>query len=79
MLRILSMTALGYFGAIFLTFPTRLGLNTVQKDEKKQAAIESIGFTVLRFTDDEVLNQINRVLAKIEEYIDEFEAGKKVG
>lgn len=50
---------------------------TVQKDEKKQAAIESIDFTVLRFTDEEVLNQINRVLAKIEEYIDEFEAGRK--
>jgi very-short-patch-repair endonuclease len=31
---------------------------------------------VLRFTDDEVLTQMNRVLARIEEYINVFEAKK---
>ena len=51
---------------------------TVVNDRKKQGALEAAGFTVLRFTDQEVLQQINRVLAKIEEYIDEFEARKRV-
>lgn len=46
----------------------------VLKDDEKQKALESLGFTVLRFTDDEVLHQINRVLERIEAYIDEFEA-----
>ncbi|MBW3546323.1 MAG: DUF559 domain-containing protein [Bacteroidetes bacterium] len=51
---------------------------TVVKDIKKQGALEAVGFTVLRFTDEEVLQQINWVLDKIEEYIDEFEARKRV-
>lgn len=51
---------------------------TVVKDIKKQGALEAVGFTVLRFTDEEVLQQLNQVLAKIEEYIDEFEARKRV-
>lgn len=48
-----------------------------EKDSRKQAELEAAGFTVLRFTDEEVLTQIDRVLAKIEEYIDVFEAGNK--
>jgi very-short-patch-repair endonuclease len=34
---------------------------TKQYDKVKQAALEHIGFTVLRFTDDEVLEDINGV------------------
>src|SRR5215204_4563197 len=34
---------------------------TILKDKKKQADLEAAGFTVLRFTDDEVLNNIKIV------------------
>jgi very-short-patch-repair endonuclease len=48
-----------------------------RRDARKQADLEAAGFTVLRFTDQEVLTQMNRVLNRIEEYIDEFEAGRR--
>lgn len=44
---------------------------TVIKDEIRQKELESIGFTVLRFTDDEVLNHINGVKERIEVWINE--------
>jgi len=50
-----------------------LGRNNI-KDKKKQIDRESAGFTVLRFTDDEVLNNINAVHTYLEDWI-----GKKVG
>ena len=34
---------------------------TVRKDKEKQQALEAAGFTVLRFTDDEVLHNIENV------------------
>ena len=43
-----------------------------EKDIRRQQELEKIGFTVLRFTDDEVLEQINRVIDNIEEYISRF-------
>jgi len=46
---------------------------TMHKDKKKQTDLESAGFTVLRFTDDEVLNDIKAVHAYLEDWI-----GKRV-
>jgi very-short-patch-repair endonuclease len=37
-----------------------------EKDEKKQQHLESLGITVLRFSDTEVLNDIENVRMKIE-------------
>ena len=34
---------------------------TMLKDKRKETDLEALGFTVLRFTDDEVLNNINLV------------------
>ena len=42
---------------------------TVVKDKKKQADLEA-GFTVLRFTNEEVLNNINSVYAFLENWIE---------
>ena len=38
-------------------------------DQKRQLALENAGFTVLRFTDEEVLTDINGVYRKIEGWI----------
>ena len=46
---------------------------TVVKDDKKDADLKAAGFTVLRFTDNEVLTQMNRVIEKIEDVIGEIE------
>ena len=43
------------------------------KDQIKQDEFESLGLTVLRFTDEEVMKDINNVLRTIEIYIEEFE------
>ena len=43
---------------------------TILKDKKKQTDLEATGFTVLRFTDDEVLNDINSVHAFLEDWIE---------
>lgn len=45
----------------------------IAKDEMKQSELEEIGLTVLRFTDEEVMKDINNVLRTIEIYIEEFE------
>lgn len=44
------------------------------KDAKKTEYLEGLNLTVLRFTDDEVLDHIGIVLAKIEAYIIAFRA-----
>jgi very-short-patch-repair endonuclease len=44
-------------------------------DIKRQKDLESIGFTLLRFDDDEVLNNINGVYSKIIEYIENYRKG----
>jgi very-short-patch-repair endonuclease len=43
------------------------------KDEKKQRALEENGFTVLRFTDNEILNNIDGVFQHIWNWIEERE------
>ncbi len=44
---------------------------TVEKDERKLADLEAVGFTILRFTDEEVLTGINAVIRSIEGWIDD--------
>ena len=43
-----------------------------KKDVIRQRQLETLGFTVLRFSDDEVLSDINAVLGRIAEVIDEL-------
>jgi len=43
---------------------------TIAKDEEKQRALEAAGFTVLRFTDEEVLNKIHIVEDHLKEWIE---------
>ena len=49
---------------------------TITKDKKKQADLEAAGFTVLRFKDEEVLNDLNAVHAFLEEWIQKKESAK---
>jgi very-short-patch-repair endonuclease len=43
------------------------------KDEVKQIELEKLGLTVMRFLDDEVMQDINNVLRCIEGFINQFE------
>jgi very-short-patch-repair endonuclease len=43
---------------------------TIQKDKTRQKALESAGFTVLRFSDEEVLNHIYAVYNYLEDWIE---------
>ena len=43
------------------------------KDKKKTADLEAAGFTVLRFTNDEVLKNIHAVCSFLEEWIEKRE------
>ena len=43
------------------------------KDEIKEDDLKKYGITVLRFQDDEVMNDMNNVLRTIEQYVIEFE------
>ena len=43
---------------------------TIEKDKKRQAELEAAGFTVLRFTDEEILNHIHAVCNFLEDWID---------
>ena len=42
----------------------------IKKDETRQKVLESAGFTVLRFSDEEVLNHIQAVHNYLEEWIE---------
>ncbi len=44
-----------------------------KNDKIREEALKEIGFTVLRFDDDDVLTQINHVIEVIEDYILDFE------
>jgi very-short-patch-repair endonuclease len=52
---------------------------TIAKDIKKQKDLEAMGFTVMRFTDDEVMNYINNVRRNIEGWITTNHADKIKG
>jgi very-short-patch-repair endonuclease len=43
------------------------------KDKKKQTEIESLGFTLLRFKDEEVVNSLYEVREKIKNWISSYE------
>ena len=45
----------------------------IEKDEKKQKDLEEVGFTVLRFDDNEVLHDIENVERVLLGYIEDFE------
>lgn len=45
----------------------------IEKDKKKQDALEKAGFVVIRFTDEDVLKRIHRVIITIENTIEEIE------
>ena len=42
----------------------------IRKDERKQAALETAGFTVLRFNDHEVLTDMKGVIEYLEDWIE---------
>jgi len=48
-------------------------LEVYQKDNKKEKRMNELGITVLRFTDEHVLKDMENVLRAIEFYIYEFE------
>ena len=47
---------------------------TVKKDEHKEAELRKAGFTVLRFPDHDVLNDIENVKRSIYNWIEDVEA-----
>jgi len=49
---------------------THLDKETIEKDKKKELDFNQAGFTVLRFRDEEVLNQIQNVILEIERTIE---------
>ena len=49
---------------------THLEAATIAKDKTKQKDLEEAGYTVLRFTDEEVLKHINAVTGLIEEWVE---------
>lgn len=46
---------------------------TFEKDKLKQKRLEESGFKVIRFSDDEVINDIDNVLRVIRFYIEEYQ------
>lgn len=44
--------------------------DTIMKDKRRQADLEAAGYTVLRFTDEEVLNNISSVHDFLENWIE---------
>jgi very-short-patch-repair endonuclease len=48
--------------------------SVIQNDKIRQAKLEATGFTVLRFTDDEVLKNMKGVINTLESWIGKFEA-----
>ena len=47
--------------------------DVVEKDRRKQKDLEDVGFKVIRFNDNEVLNDIENVERVLLAYIEEFE------
>lgn len=48
----------------------------IENDKIRQTRLEVAGFTVLRFTDDEVLKNIKGVINSLEAWIEKFEVGR---
>ena len=45
----------------------------IEKDKRKQAALEAAGFTVIRFTDEQVLTDMKGVIGYLEDWIERRE------
>lgn len=56
---------------------THLEAATIAKDKVKQKDLEEAGYTVLRFTDHEVLKYMNAVIGCIEEWVEKYEKSKR--
>ena len=56
---------------------THLDEEVAKKDKIRQKALEEIGFSVLRFNDDEVLNDIRNVERVLESYVEDYELRNK--
>jgi very-short-patch-repair endonuclease len=48
----------------------------IANDKRRHADLENAGFTVLRFTDNQVLKSMTGVIAELEEWIENYEASK---
>ena len=57
---------------------THLFEDTIEKDQKKQKVLEDAGYHVLRFSDDDVLKEINGVIGQIEKHIETLEIRNKL-
>ena len=51
---------------------THLFDEVAERDIQRQKDLEAAGFTVIRFCDEEVLNDINRVIDRIEDKVEEL-------
>lgn len=51
--------------------------NAYQKDLRREADLTANGFTVLRFQDEEVMNDLENVRRAIEAWIDDFEEKRR--
>ena len=51
---------------------THLFEDVAEHDTKRQKDLEAAGFTVMRFCDEEVLTDINRVIYRIEDKVEEL-------
>jgi len=49
---------------------THLDDDTGEKDKQKARALESAGFTIIRFTDEDVLKNMSGVIQRIEKMVD---------
>ena len=49
---------------------THLNVETSKKDKRKACALESAGFTIIRFTDEDVLKNMSGVIQRIEKVVD---------
>jgi very-short-patch-repair endonuclease len=58
---------------------THTNEETAANDIKRQQELEKAGFTVIRFTDEEILTAINRVGEVIAQCIEEIELRKNIG
>ena len=52
---------------------THLDDETGEKDKRKARALESAGFTIIRFTDEDVLRNMGGVIQRIKEVVDTIE------
>jgi len=55
---------------------THLDEEVAENDEIRQKSLEDIGFTILRFNDDEVLNDMRNVERILEAFVEEYESGR---